>query len=143
MNIEITDLDMILNYLETTSLEPHDDYSSELTYKDQKILYKYIKQLQQENKQLKEQLLVNQTNEETFRLEMEDITKTLGLDEDTIFDDVKAYARSLKDNWNKLKEYLHNVDVVVDYSENYDGRFINYDELIDKMQELEKAESDE
>lgn len=54
MNIEITDLDMILNYLETTSLEPHDNYSSEFTYKDQKILYKYIKQLQQENKILKE-----------------------------------------------------------------------------------------
>lgn len=53
MNIEITDLDNILNYLETTSLEPHDDYSSEFTYKEQKILYKYIKQLQQENKQLK------------------------------------------------------------------------------------------
>ena len=56
MNIEITDLDMILNYLETTSLEPHDDYSSEFTYKDQKILYKYIKQLQQENQQLKDKL---------------------------------------------------------------------------------------
>ena len=54
MNIEITDLDMILNYLETTSLEPHDDYSSEFTYKEQKILYKYIKQLQPENKQLKD-----------------------------------------------------------------------------------------
>lgn len=54
MNIKITDLDMILNYLETTSLEPHDDYTSEFTYKDQKILYKYIKQLQQENKQLKD-----------------------------------------------------------------------------------------
>ena len=54
MNIEITDLDNILNYLETTSLEPHDDYSSEFTYKEQKILYKYIKQLQQENKKLKE-----------------------------------------------------------------------------------------
>lgn len=56
MNIEMTVLDMILNHLETTSLEPHDDYSSELTYKDQKILYKYIKQLKQENKQLKEKL---------------------------------------------------------------------------------------
>lgn len=53
MNIEITDLDMILNYLETTSLEPHDDYTSEFTYKDQKILYKYIKELQQENQQHK------------------------------------------------------------------------------------------
>lgn len=29
---------------------------------------------------LKEQLLVTQTNEETFRLEMKDITQTLGLD---------------------------------------------------------------
>lgn len=54
MNIELTDLDMILNYLETTSLEPHDDYTSEITYKDQKILYKYVKDLQQENQQLKE-----------------------------------------------------------------------------------------
>lgn len=62
--------------------------------------------LKKENKQLKEQLLVTQTNEETFRLEMKDITQTLGLDEDTIFDDVKAYARSLKDNWNKLKEFI-------------------------------------
>ena len=44
--------------------------------------------------------------------------------------------KQLKDNWNKLKEYLHNVDVVIDYSENFDGRFINYDELIDKMQEI-------
>lgn len=45
--------------------------------------------------------------------------------------------KQLKDNWNKLKEYLHNVDVVIDHSENYDGRFINYDELVNKMQELE------
>lgn len=41
-----------------------------------------------------------------------------------------------------MKEYLHNVDVVVDYSENYDGHFINYDELIDKMQELQGSGSD-
>lgn len=26
----------LLNYLETTSLEPHDDYTSEFTYKEQK-----------------------------------------------------------------------------------------------------------
>lgn len=47
--------------------------------------------------------------------------------------------KQLKDNWSKLKEYLHNVDVVVDYSEKYNGLFINYDELIDKMQELEQG----
>lgn len=109
-------------------------------YKNPIKYFKYAnKNVTEENKQLKEQLVVTQDNEETFRLEMEDITQILGLDEDALFDDVKAYARSLKDNWNKLKEYLHNVDVVVDYSENYDGHFINYDELIDKMQELEKG----
>lgn len=54
MDIELTDLEEILLYLETTSLESHNDYTSEFTYKDQKILYKYIKELQQENKQLKD-----------------------------------------------------------------------------------------
>lgn len=60
------------------------------------ILRDYIKLLQ-ENKQLKEQLLVSQTNEETFRLEMEDITKILGLDDNTLFDDVKLCVKSLKE----------------------------------------------
>lgn len=60
------------------------------------ILRDYIKLLQ-ENKQLKEQLLVSQTNEETFRLEMEDITKILGLDVNTLFDDVKLCIKSLKE----------------------------------------------
>ena len=73
----------------------------------------YIINLQQENKQLKEQLLATQTNEETFRLEMEDITKILGLDEDTIFDDVKTYARSLKEN-KILRENAEHNDKVVD-----------------------------
>lgn len=47
--------------------------------------------------------------------------------------DLQQENKQLKDNWNKLKEYLHNADAVIDYSENYDGKFINYDELIDKM----------
>ena len=87
-----------------------------------KEIIEEIEQLQQENKQLKEQLLVTQTNEETFRLEMKDITQTLGLDEDTIFDDVKIYARSLKDNWNKLKEYankMHKYFLYTDVNEIY------------------------
>ena len=67
-----------------------------------------IEIVQQENKELKEQLLVTQTNEETFRLEMEDITRALGLAEDTIFDDVKAYAKSLKDNMFE-KEQLNSL----------------------------------
>lgn len=55
--------------------------------------------------------------------------------EDTILEQRQRIS-DLEDNWNKLKEYLYNVDVVIDYSENYDGRFINYDELINKMQEI-------
>lgn len=100
---------------------------------------KEIENLQQENKQLQEQLLVSQTNEETFRLEMEDITQTLGLDEDTLFDDVKAYARSLKDNWNKLKEW---VDKYYDYYTNkkdYIGGRLCFTDMKNKMQELERG----
>lgn len=51
--------------------------------------------------------------------------------------------KQLKNQWCKLKEYLHNVDVVIDHSENYDGRFINYDELVNKMQEIEGSDSNE
>lgn len=96
---------------------------------------KEIENLQQENKQLQEQLLVSQTNEETFRLEMEDITQTLGLDEDTLFDDVKAYSRSLKDNWNELKRWL--------YEEHYlyvpeIARNSIYQKVLEKVYEIEK-----
>lgn len=105
---------------------------------------KEIENLQQENKQLQEQLLVSQTNEETFRLEMEDITQTLGLDEDTLFDDVKVYARSLKDNWNKLKKDL---ELVVDYglgdeSSKWDKIYGEYAKSTLKfMQELQGSDS--
>lgn len=92
----------------------------------------YIEQLQQENKKLKEQLLVAQANEEIFRLEMKDITRALGLAEDILFDDVKANARSLKDNWNMLKEYINEA--------NKDLYWTNtYDDILDKMQELEQG----
>lgn len=53
--------------------------------------------------------------------------------------DIQKENKQLKDNWDELKKYLHNVDVVIDNSENYDGHFINYDELIDKIQELEQG----
>lgn len=89
----------------------------------------YINELQQENEQLKEQLLVVQTNEETFRLEMEEVTKTLGLDENTIFDDVKVYARNLKDNWNRLKQKM-----IDSFNKTQDVWFINI------LQEIEKIE---
>ena len=100
--------------------------------------------LKEKNKQLKEQLLVAQTNEETFRLEMEDITKTLGLDEDTIFDDVKACVKNLKDNWNKLKEYCEEVTFYYttgngEFKTEMVGNARNGIDILNKMQELEKG----
>lgn len=44
MNIEPD----IFDYLETTSLEPHDDYTSEISYKDQKIIWNRLKTQQNE-----------------------------------------------------------------------------------------------
>lgn len=116
----------------------------------QTIIEDYEK-LQQENKQLKEQLLVTQTNEETFRLEMKDITQTLGLDEDTLFDDVKVYVRSLKDNWNELKEYIKETKLK-EFEKSYGKRYgktftqaeiIVCNMILDKMQELQGSNSNE
>lgn len=44
----MNELESILNYLETTSLEPHDDYTSKFTYREQKLLWNYIKQLKEQ-----------------------------------------------------------------------------------------------
>ena len=62
----MSELEDILNYLETTSLEPHDDYVSEFSYKDQKTLWKYIKELQQENQELKKRLEVKEAQQKEF-----------------------------------------------------------------------------
>ena len=116
MNIEITDLDMILNYLETTSLEPHDDYSSEFTYKDQKILYKYIKQLQQEVKKQKAQI--------------EKYQKAL--------DETMSEKIDIQNNWNKLKEYIKQEPTLYFYNDKLPFEVIMV-KIITKMQELEQG----
>lgn len=87
-------------------------------------LYDYIKQIEQENKQLQER--------------MEYLERSNNRREDIIIEQ-RQEINNLEDNWDELKKYLHNVDVVIDNSENYDGHFINYDELIDKIQELEQG----
>ena len=66
-----------------------------------KILLDYITNLQ-------EKLKVSQTNEKTYRLEMQDITKILGLEEHTTFDEVKEYATNLQEEKDKFKEYAKN-----------------------------------
>ena len=105
-----------------------------------------IEIVQQENKELKEQLLVTQTNEETFRLEMEDITQTLGLDEDTIFDDVKAYVRSLEIENQKYKEVIDKVSSQIKLYGKYNGEkctrgfsvmTADFNKLLDILKEVE------
>ena len=48
MNIEPD----IFDYLETTSLEPHDDYTSEFTYAEQKQIWNRIKEQKRQIDQL-------------------------------------------------------------------------------------------
>lgn len=105
--------------------------------------------LQQENKKLNGtiqtyDILLKSNIEENKQLQerMEYLERSNNRREDIIIEQRQEIS-DLEDNWDELKEYLHNVDVVVDYSENYDGHFINYDELIDKMQELEGSDSNE
>ena len=103
---------------------------------------KVIKDLKERNDKLQEQYRLRDIR--CIHLEYEN--EMLKSDFKAQHELTKKYAeenKQLKDNWNKLKEYLHNVDVVIDYSENYDGSFINYDELVNKMQELEGGEDNE
>lgn len=66
---------------------------------------------------LQKELEVSQTNEEIYRLEMLDITKCLGLDEDTIFDEVKEHATNLQKENEHLKYHLNDV-VFDDFNDN-------------------------
>lgn len=71
---------------------------------------------------LQEKLEVSQTNEETNRLEMQDITKILGLDEHTTFDEVKEYANNLQERNNNLKEdFKRHIDRINELTERSDN----------------------
>ena len=57
---------------------------------------------------LKKDLEISKDNAEAYRLEMQEITKIFGLDEHTLFDDVKEYATNLQEENKTLKEYKEN-----------------------------------
>ena len=110
MNIEITDLDMILNHLETTSLEPHDDYTSEFSYKNQKLLWNYIKELREKNQKLKKQL------EEYIKSDMKL--------KDELFNKRKEYQDTYKDVRIEIKEYKTQQKKFIKYLEDEKDRLI-------------------
>lgn len=104
-----------------------------------------LDKLQQENKKLNSaiqihDILLKANAEENKQLQerIEYLERSNDRREDIIIEQRQEIS-DLEDNWDELKKYLHNVDVVIDNSENYDGHFINYDELIDKIQELEQG----
>ena len=139
MNIEITDLDMILNYLETTSLEPHDNYSSEFTYKDQKILHKYIKQLQQENERLKDELKSNPDTQITLQDDKGNKFMVIQTERIDMQVELNKTIEKLFNNWNKLKEYLRDFDIEY-LNEIMEHNLANtLENILSKMQELEQG----
>lgn len=127
MNIEMTDLDMILNHLETTSLEPHDDYTSEITYKDQKILYKYIKNLQQENQQLKKQLEENQNPLKGIFAQVND---------DTLLRDCGNMNAEIKELKNQQKEFIEYLEKTIIDSKAGSGQQYYYQQLLEMYKEI-------
>lgn len=102
----------------------------ELSKEESNLLLDYITNLQ-------EKLEVSQTNEETYRLEMEDITKILGLDEDTIFDEAKEKATNLQE---QLIEYQKALDETtsekMDLQERNNNLKEDFKRHIDRINEL-------
>lgn len=56
MLLEPTELEELLNTLCTSSLEPHEEEKMSFSNREQKIIYNYIKELEAENKKLKNML---------------------------------------------------------------------------------------
>ena len=110
----MSELESILNYLETTSMEPHDDYTSEFSYKEQKVLWKYIKQLQQENQELKKQIEYLKGGEYLNQLKFErnmlqDVVDKMEVSkEDKKFIDMTHRNTELLEENRELKDQLSN-----------------------------------
>lgn len=99
----------------------YENYSSEV-----ERMQKYIEQLQQENKKL------------NGAIQTYDILLKANVEEN----------KRLKDNWNKLKESIRKsleaIDTIQKLTgnaiENYTPRILTYNQIKDKMQELEQGD---
>ena len=112
-------------------------------------LWEWINQLQKENKILKENAenndkVVDKVNWENMLLKKENKQLKEDIKDVDIWN--KLYNeqfdknRKLEDNWNKLKEYLHNQ---IPTDKTVLTKHIKIFELLDKMQELERGDSNE
>jgi hypothetical protein len=101
----------IFDYLQTTALEPHDDYTSEIAYKDQKIIWNRLKE--QENKINKYKQVIDKIKEyltsyESINTiqECETPENNIGLDEKTFVEMVNRHMK-LHD---KILELLEEIE---------------------------------
>lgn len=110
----MSELESILDYLETTSLEPHDDYVSEFSYKDQKTLWKYIKELQQENQELKKQLEEKENQQKEFIEYLEAEKDRLARECSQIYEDSLGKTRLVnEDIFNEVNKILSRYKEIV------------------------------
>lgn len=98
MNIEPD----IFDYLETTSLEPHDDYTSEISYKDQKIIWNRLKTQQNEIDRLNN--IIN-----TFEEDLENVKMNLRYSGVKWDNDCLIRAEVIQQVLHKLKELKESV----------------------------------
>lgn len=103
-----------------------------LTPKASNLLVSYIKELQQENKQLQKELEEYKNPIKYFKYANKNVVEE---------------NKQLKDNWNELKEYikecLEAIDTIQKLTgnaiENYTPRILTYKQIKNKMQELEQG----
>lgn len=100
-------------------------------------LSSYIRQLDKENEELKEQL--HDASIQIQELIEEDIWCPSNCEK---LEKLQQENKQLKDNWNKLKEVIRKKQDYYRYVK--DNRYRKFlSELLDKMQELEGSDSDE
>lgn len=106
---DIEEIDELLNTLKTSSLEPHEEYTMEFSNREQKLLFDYITNLQEENKELKKY-------QEGYRKEIDYWRIQFSNNKDIIdkaieyikqFEDIKAYYSWVEDGY---EEYNYDED---------------------------------
>lgn len=70
--------------------------------------YKDVENLRLENQELKKQLEISETNEETYYLEIKGIAEALELNENSIVEDIYQKISGLKNQQKEFIEYLEN-----------------------------------
>lgn len=145
-----------------------DDTANKLSLDD----LEYVKKLQQENKQLKDNQVramnkirdfINNANceikeskysndkhglyWELFRKDLTNIQKLIkGINTDEYVNIPKYREKellNLEDNWNKLKEIAKSQSGFKKRADLKDGLWVEVDDLLEKMHELERSDSDE